>query len=52
VGLVKGFAETAAGAGERLFSGLFGGGRGGNGGTGSGGSGGSGPGGSGGSGSS
>jgi hypothetical protein len=24
VGLVKGFAETAAGAGERLFSGLFG----------------------------
>jgi Zn-dependent protease with chaperone function len=47
VGLVKGFAETAAGAGERLFSGLFGGGRGGNGGTGSGGSGGSGSGGSG-----
>jgi len=50
VGLVKGFAETAAGAGERLFSGLFGGGRGGNGGSGgrggSGGSG-SGPGGSG-----
>jgi Zn-dependent protease with chaperone function len=47
VGLVKGFAETAAGAGERLFSGLFGGGRGGNGGDsggpgGSGGSGGSG----------
>jgi Zn-dependent protease with chaperone function len=41
VGLVKGFAETAAGAGERLFSGLFGGGRGGNSGTG--GSGGSGP---------
>jgi Zn-dependent protease with chaperone function len=32
VGLVKGFAETAAGAGERLFSGLFG--RPGNGGTG------------------
>jgi Zn-dependent protease with chaperone function len=34
VGLVKGFAETAAGAGERLFSGLFGsrGGGGGNGG--------------------
>ena len=24
MGLVKGFAETAAGAGERLFSGLFG----------------------------
>ena len=24
VGLVKGFAETAAGAGERLFSGVFG----------------------------
>src|ERR1700747_3228210 len=34
VGLVKGFAESAAGAGERLFSGLFGGGRGGNGGSG------------------
>jgi hypothetical protein len=33
VGLVKGFAESAAGAGERLFSGLFGGGRGGNGGN-------------------
>jgi len=32
VGLVKGFAETAAGAGERLFSGLFG--RPGNGGSG------------------
>ncbi len=36
VGLVKGFAETAAGAGERIFSGLFGrregGGGGGNGG--------------------
>src|SRR5487761_1741779 len=27
VGLVKGFADTAAGAGERIFSGLFGGGR-------------------------
>jgi hypothetical protein len=46
VGLVKGFAETAAGAGERLFSGLFGsGGSGGNAGRGgNGGSGGSGPG--------
>jgi hypothetical protein len=33
VGLVKGFAETAAGAGERLFSNLFGP-RGGGGGTG------------------
>jgi hypothetical protein len=34
VGLVKGFAESAAGAGERLFSGLFGSGRSGNGGSG------------------
>jgi hypothetical protein len=36
IGLVKGFAETAAGASERLFSGVFGrreGGTGGNGGT-------------------
>jgi len=49
VGLVKGFAETAAGAGQQLFSGLFGrqGGGPGNGGSGSGSGGsGSGPGGS------
>jgi Zn-dependent protease with chaperone function len=46
VGLVKGFAETAAGAGERLFSGLFGPPRGGSGGSGGSGSGGSGSGGS------
>ena len=58
VGLVKGFAETAAGAGQQLFSGLFGrpgnggsGGPGGSGGSGGSGSGGSGSGGSGGSGS-
>jgi Zn-dependent protease with chaperone function len=54
VGLVKGFAETAAGAGQQLFSGLFGrpgnggsGGPGGSGGSGGSGSGGSGSGGSG-----
>lgn len=33
VGLVKGFAESAAGAGERIFSGLFGASRGGTGGS-------------------
>jgi hypothetical protein len=42
VGLVKGFAESAAGAGASIFSGIFGSGRTGNGGSGDSGSGGSG----------